>query len=132
MPFGTVIGLFVLFVLFPAVLLNGLAAMKKAKAGEASKGGDLRASELRRMIADAVEAATAGLAARITDLEERLGDEPVSALRERVGGGQTGGPQAGRPQIGGPALSAAFDRSSDPEADLDDADGLPVQRRARA
>ena len=109
--------MFILFVIFPAVLFNGIAAVKKAKAGEASKGGDLRASELRRMIADAVETATAPLAARITDLEERLGDEPVHAIRER---------------IGGTALSAAFDPAFDPDADLDDADGRPVQRRARA
>ncbi len=109
--------MFILFVIFPAVLFNGIAAVKKAKVGDGSKGGELRASELRRMIADAVETAMAPLAARITDLEERLGDEPVTAIRERIGGS---------------ALSAAFDRSSDPEADLDDADGRPVQRRARA
>ena len=117
MPFGEVVVILILFVLFPAILFNGIAAVKKAKAGEASKGGDLRASELRRMIADAVETATAGLAARITDLEERLGDEPVSAIRERVG-----------MRLDAPAMTAAFD----PEADLDDADGRPVQRRARA
>ncbi len=109
--------MFILFVLCPLVTFFGIAAIKRAKTGEAPKGGDLRASELRRMIEGAVETATAGLAARITDLEERLGDEPVSAIRER---------------IGGPALSTAFDRASDPEADLDDADGRPVQRRARA
>jgi hypothetical protein len=68
------------------------------------------------MIHDAVETATAPLAARITDLEERLGDEPVHAIRERVG------------SLGATHLSAAFD----PEADIDDADGLPARRRARA
>ena len=31
-------------------------------------------------------------------------------------------------RLGDPAISAAFD----PDADLDDADGRPVQRRARA
>ena len=109
--------MFILFVVFPAVLFNGIAAVKKAKAGTGAGAGEMRASELRRMIGDAVETATAPLAARITDLEERLGDEPVHAIRERLGGGL--------PAV---ALSAAFD----PEADLDDADGRPVQRRARA
>ncbi len=107
--------MFILFVIFPAVLFNGIAAVKKAKAkdGTGDRGGEMRASELRRMIEAAVETATAPLAARITDLEERLGDEPVHAIRER---------------LAGPALSAAFD----PESDVDDADGRPVQRRARA
>ena len=108
--------MFILFVIFPAVLFNGIAAVKKAKAGTGAVAGEMRASELRRMIRDAVEAATAPLAARITDLEERLGDEPVHAIRERLGG------------LDAANLSAAFD----PEADLDDADGRPVQRRARA
>ena len=120
MEFGEVVFMFILFVIFPAVLFNGIAAVKKAKAkdGTGERGGEMRASELRRMIETAVEAATAPLAARITDLEERLGDEPVSAIRERLTGNR----------LDSPALSAAFD----PEADLDDADGRPVQRRARA
>ena len=111
--------MFILFVIFPAVLFNGIAAAKKAKAGTGAGAGagEMRASELRRMIRDAVEAATAPLAARITDLEERLGDEPVHAIRERLGGGLPAG-----------ALSAAFD----PDVDLDDAEGRPAQRRARA
>ena len=110
--------MFILFVIFPAVLFNGIAAVKKSKLG-AGGGGEMRASELRAMILRAVEEATGPLAARITDLEERLGDEPVHAIRERVGG------TTGLPAL---ALSAAFDS----EADLDDADGRPVQRRARA
>ena len=114
---GEVIFMFILFVIFPAVLFNGIASVKKARLKDGEKGGEIRASELRRMIEAAVAAATAGLAARVTDLEERLGDEPVHAIRERLGGGL--------PAV---ALSAAFD----PEADLDDADGRPVQRRARA
>ena len=112
--------MFIIFVLSPAAVFFGIAAMKRAKqpSGNAGRGGEMRASELRRMIGDAVETATAPLAARITDLEERLGDEPVHAIRERLSS----------ERLSGPALSAAFD----PEADLDDADGLPVQRRARA
>lgn len=115
--------MFILFVIFPAVLFNGIAAVKKAKAGTGAGAGEMRASELRRMIGDAVEAATAPLAARITDLEERLGDEPVHAIRERVAGERAAGER-----LAGHAVSAAFD----PDADLDDADGRPVQRRARA
>lgn len=110
--------LFILFVLFPAVLFFGIAEMRKAKLKAGQTGGEMRASELRKTIADAVAAATAGLSARVTDLEERLGDEPVSAIRARVTG----------ERLGDPAISAAFD----PDADLDDADGRPVQRRARA
>ncbi len=112
--------MFILFVLSPAVLFFGIAALKRAKqpASTGERGGEMRASELRRMIEAAVETATAPLAARITDLEERLGDEPVHAIRERLTGDR----------LGSPSLSAAFD----PEADLDDADGRPVQRRARA
>ena len=108
--------MFILFVIFPAVLLNGIAKIRKTKAA-AGGAGEMRASELRSMIAAAVETATAGLAARITDLEERLGDEPVAALRERTAA----------PGLDARTLSATFD----PDADLDDADGRPVQRRAR-
>ena len=109
--------MFILFVIFPAVLFNGIARVKKAKG--ATGAGEMRASELRAMISAAVETATAGLAARVTDLEERLGDEPVAAIRARVGS-----PAA--PGLDARTLSATFD------ADLDDADGRPVQRRARA
>ena len=115
--------MFILFVIFPAVLFNGIASVKKARLKDGEKGGEIRASELRRMIEAAVAAATAGLAARVTDLEERLGDEPVHAIRERVAGERAAGER-----LAGHAVSAAFD----PDADLDDADGRPVQRRARA
>ena len=101
--------MFSLFVIFPAVLVNGIAAVKKSKLG-AGGGGEMRASELRAMILRAVEEATGPLAARITDLEERLGDEPVHALRER---------------IGGDALASAFDADEAAETPAD-------RRRARS
>ncbi len=97
--------MFILFVIFPAVLFNGIAAMRKARQG-AVGGGEMRASELRAMILRAVEEATGPLSARITDLEERLGDEPVHALRER---------------IGGDAIASAFD--------VDEAAETPADRR---
>ena len=115
--------MFILFVLSPAAVFWGIAQIKKTKADSGERGGEMRASELRRMIETAVETATAPLSARITDLEERLGDEPVHAIRERLSGERLSGER-----LGGPALSAAFD----PDVDLDDADGRPVQRRSRA
>ncbi len=122
MEFGDVLFGFILFVLCPLAVFIGIAQIKKAKVSIGERGGEMRASELRRMVEDAVEMVTAPLKARITDLEERLGDEPVYAVRERLAGERL------EERLAGPALSAAFD----PEADLDDADGRPVQRRARA
>ena len=121
MEFGDVLFGFILFVMSPAAVFWGIAQIRKTKVGtpEAGRTGEMRASELRATIAAAVETATAGLSARITDLEERLGDEPVSAIRARVGG---------PPATGLDARAVSFD----PDADLDDADGRPVQRRARA
>jgi hypothetical protein len=58
----------VLFVVFPAVLFNGIARIKAAKA---KSGGDsLRMSELESMISKAVDHETAELRARIEVLEE--------------------------------------------------------------
>ena len=99
-----------LFVILPLIVMKGVRDVKVGRARQSS-GGEMRASELRSMIHTAVEEATAPLAARITDLEERLGDEPVHALRERIGGA---------------ALASAFD---DPEPD---AASPGAARRARS
>ena len=57
----------ILFVVFPVVLMHGIARVKAAKA----KGGDaLRMSELKAMIDEQVAYATAPLRARIEVLEE--------------------------------------------------------------
>ncbi|HEX8298550.1 MAG TPA: hypothetical protein VF594_05250 [Rubricoccaceae bacterium] len=110
----------ILFVGAPAVIFRGLRSLRAdRRATSPVASGEMRASELRTMIHDAVETATAPLAARITDLEERLGDEPVHAIRERVGSSA---------RLDAPAMTVAFDA----EEDLDDADGRPLHRRARA
>lgn len=106
----------VLFVMSPMAVFWGIAQLKKAKAGT---GTEMRASELKALIGDAVGEATAGLSARVADLEERLGDEPAWAIRERVNP-----PHA--PRLGDDVLAAALD----PDADMDDA--RPVRRATRA
>lgn len=68
-------------VLMPWVVLTGIARIKKSKA---SNGGELRASDLRAFIREAVEGALQPLSTRVADLEERLGDESVEDLRSRL------------------------------------------------
>lgn len=76
---------FILFVLLPAVLLYGIKEIKKVKGTKVSSGGgELRASELRAIIREAVEDAIEPLSTRVADLEERLGDESVDDLRARL------------------------------------------------
>jgi hypothetical protein len=103
----------ILFVGAPAVIFRGIRSLRVDRNGaQASRGGEMRASELKAMIRTAVDEATAPLAARVTDLEERLGDEPVHALRERLDGG---------------TLAGAFD----PDAEFDEPASGPA-RRARS
>lgn len=121
---------FIVLVLCPLAVFLGIAQIKKAKGS--TGGSEMRASELRALIERAVADATSGLSARIADLEERLGDEPVHAIRERLGAnpasGDRTGAEAPAARLDTPAMTAAFD----PDADLDDVDGRPVARRARA
>lgn len=74
MDFGEFMGLAVvmgvLFVVFPAVLFNGIARIKAAKAKAGASGDALRMSELQSMISNAVDKETAELRARIEVLEE--------------------------------------------------------------
>lgn len=91
-PFAVVAIVALLFVAAPSAIFRGIRSLRDQRNGSpvASSGEGMRASELKAMIRTAVAEATAPLAARITDLEERLGDEPVHALRERIGGGALG------------------------------------------
>ena len=76
---------FILFVMFPAVLMKGIAGIKAAKArASAGTGDEMSASELRSLVREAAEDAVAPLSARLADLEERLGDESVASLRARI------------------------------------------------
>lgn len=85
MAFGEVLTVFILFVVLPAVVFNGIAKLKATKASTASGGDGLRASELQDLIREAVEDAVGPLVHRIADLEERLGDETVDDLHARAG-----------------------------------------------
>jgi hypothetical protein len=59
----------ILFVVFPAVLINGIAKVKAAKASARGGGDALRMSELHALIEDAVARETAHLRARVETLE---------------------------------------------------------------
>ena len=68
MGLATVMG--VLFVVFPAVLFNGIARVKAAKNKGGAGGDALRMSELNAMIDEAVARETSALLQRIEVLEE--------------------------------------------------------------
>lgn len=84
MDIENVLIVFFLFVLFPAVLMNGIRKIKASKAARLPSGGELRASDLRAIVREAVEEAIAPLSARVADVEERMGDESVESLRARL------------------------------------------------
>lgn len=73
MPFEVVLALLIMLVAFPAVIFRGVANLRRAKSS--GKGG-LRASELREIIHEAVEDATAPLHDRIDTLEGLLTGAP--------------------------------------------------------
>jgi|GEM_PF-6949145 len=72
------------FIGMPWVIFSGIRKLREQKSAGRAGGGDLSASELRAMIHDAVGEAITPLADRVTDLEERLGDESVADLRARL------------------------------------------------
>lgn len=72
------------FIGMPWVIFSGVRKLREQKSAGRGSGGDLSASELRAMIHDAVGDAISPLADRVTDLEERLGDESVADLRARL------------------------------------------------
>ena len=67
---GLAVVMVVLFVVFPAVLFNGIARIKAGRAKGGSGGDALKMSELNAMIDDAVARETSGLRQRIEVLEE--------------------------------------------------------------
>lgn len=70
MEFGEFMGMLVALVLFPAVLFNGIAKIRRARAGQATPSGEaLKVSELKAMIQEAVAAETTPLRERIEWLE---------------------------------------------------------------
>ena len=78
---GEVIAALALFVGMPWAVFTGIAKVKAAKAGE---GAELRMSELRGLVEDAVAEAAAPLAARIETLEAIVTDDEPSARRPLV------------------------------------------------
>ena len=100
-----------LFVGMPWAVFTGIAKVKAAGRG-GGEGQELRASELRRMIEQSVEEATAPLVRRIETLEAIATDDEPAAL------GRGG---AGR--LDAATLADVFD------TDLDDADEVPAARR---
>lgn len=84
MEFGEIVTVIALFVILPAIIMRGVRDIKTAKHAARASGGELRASELRTLVREAVEEAVAPLAQRVSDLEDRLGDEPVAHLRARL------------------------------------------------
>ena len=102
--------LLTLMVLF---MLAGFAAAGPAFAQKTYLREDLASDVVRleEQIRKEAGSLTGPLAARVTDLEERLGDEPVHEIRERLSGA---------------ALADAFDDDREPGT----AD--PASRRTRA
>ncbi len=101
--------LLILFVVFPAVLFNGIAKIKAARAKEAGGGEAMRVSELKAMIHDAVEEATAPLRERIewieameaarTDDVRLLGASGPEPLLPLDGGGREDDARAAEPAL---------------------------------
>lgn len=72
------------FIGMPWVVFSGIRKLRAQKMTGRAGDGDLSAAELRAMIRDATAEAVGPLAARVADLEERLGDESVDELRARL------------------------------------------------
>ena len=105
-----VLVMFILFVLFPAVVGAAVVNAKKAKAG----GEEMRLSDLERLIEAAVEDATGPLVRRIETLEAIVtDDDPAGPAR-----------QPGR--IDPAALADALGETEDAEGPA------AVRRRARS
>ena len=82
---GETLVVLALFVILPAIIMRGIRDIKAAKyASRNGTGAELRASDLRQLVREAADEAVAPLAARVADLEERLGDESVASLRSRL------------------------------------------------
>ena len=102
----------------PWAVFSGIAKVKAAGAvGRSGEGQELRASELRHMIEQSVEEATAPLVRRIETLEAIATDDEPHGRRSQPG--RAGG--AGR--LDPATLADVFD------TDLEDADEVPAARR---
>lgn len=102
-----------IFVILPSIIVGAVTKVKAAKyeaQARSGSGDGLRASELRRLIHDAVEEVVEPLHDRIDDLEARLGGGDVAA-----------------PRLDPAVLADALD---DPEADVDDP--AVARRRTRS
>lgn len=73
-----------IFIGMPWVVFSGIRKLRAQKTSGRAGDGDLSAGELRSMIREAVGEAVGPLAARVTDLEERLGDESIGEIRSRL------------------------------------------------
>lgn len=103
-----VVAIIAIFVILPSIIVQAVTSVKKAKyKAQASHGDGLRASELQRLIREAVEDAVEPLYDRIDQLEGRV---PESRPEARLD----------------PAVLA--DALDDPEADDEPA---AARRRAR-
>lgn len=80
MEFSQVLALVILFIGAPWTIFTGVAKVKASQARGALNGGELRMSELRRLIDTAVEEATEPLLARIETLEAIVTDEDPAAM----------------------------------------------------
>ena len=109
-----VVAIISIFVILPSIIVGAITKVKAAKyeaQARSGTGDGLRASELRRLIQDAVEGAVEPLHDRIEQLEDRLG----------------GGPEADTARLDPAVLADALD---DPEADPDEP--AAVRRRSRS
>lgn len=81
-----VVAILAIFVVLPSVIVGGIIKVKQAKyeAMERGGGGELRASELQRIIREAVEDAVEPLYERIEALEGRAASETPSEIERPV------------------------------------------------
>ena len=78
MPFEAVLAILIVFVAFPSVVFRGIARLRRDKAPARS---GLRASDLRAIVHESVEAATQPLHDRIDTLEGLLLGDPEAGGR---------------------------------------------------
>ncbi len=110
----SIVAIVCIFVILPGIIFGTVSEMKKAKYA-AQKGDGLRASELKQIIRDAVEAAVVPLEDRIASLEDALSVAGVTI------------PEPESQPLLDPALLA-----DDLESDVDEDLPAAVGRRMRA
>ena len=111
MDVTSLFAIFAVFIGLPWAVFTGIAKVRGASAtGRGGEGQELRASELRRMIEQSVEEATAPLVRRIETLEAIATDEEPGA-------------RGGAGRLDPATMADVFD------ADPEDADEVPAARR---